>query len=148
MLHILFEQIDDDNALQELVENAGSVALQKLGKEASDVSIVLTNDTEITRLNTDYRGFEKPTDVLSFPADMQEPDAGRPYLGDVIISVEYAQRQADSSGHSLHQEVELLVVHGLLHLSGYDHYEGDEKEEMWSLQASILDTLNNPLRPE
>jgi probable rRNA maturation factor len=75
-------------------------------------------DPEIQILNRQYRGKDKPTDVLSFPL----ADALQPFLlGDVVISVETAARQAQRRGHSLREELQILLVHGILHLLGYDH---------------------------
>ena len=91
----------------------------------SEVSLVFCDDDFIHALNRDYRGKDKPTDVLSFP---QEGEAG--LLGDVIISLPYSQRQAEGQGHSLEREVEWLFLHGLLHLAGYDDDTDEGAEEM------------------
>lgn len=81
-----------------------------------DVSVLLTGDAEIRRLNRRFRHKNKPTDVLSFPAP-----AGLPLAGDLAISVETAARQAQQAGHPLFTELRILLLHGLLHLAGYDH---------------------------
>jgi probable rRNA maturation factor len=83
-----------------------------------DVDVLLTSDAEIKRLNRDFRGKNKPTDVLSFPAP--EEIAGQ-HAGDLAISLDTAARQAESFGHSLGDEVRVLMLHGLLHLKGMDH---------------------------
>ena len=83
-----------------------------------EVSVLLTTDAEIRRLNREFRHKDKPTDVLSFPAG----DPGRSCMaGDVAISVETAARQAEAAGHALVRELEVLLLHGVLHLAGYDH---------------------------
>jgi len=87
------------------------------------VSILLADDEELEHLNTAFRGKNKPTDVLSFPAD--ELAVG--HAGDIAISLETAARQATEFGHSLQNEVKILLLHGLLHLNGMDH-ETDEGE--------------------
>lgn len=85
-----------------------------------EVSVLLTTDDEIRRLNRDFRHKDKATDVLSFPA--AELPAGQPRMaGDLAISVETAARQADEAGHPLATEMQVLMLHGLLHLKGYDH---------------------------
>lgn len=85
-----------------------------------EVSVLLTTDDEIRRLNRDFRHKDKATDVLSFPA--AEPPAGQPRMaGDLAISVETAARQASEAGHPLATEMQVLMLHGLLHLKGYDH---------------------------
>lgn len=124
-----------------LLEKAAAETLKHAAAPDADLTIVLTDDREIRTLNRDFLGIDAPTDVLSFPADEIDPETGRRYLGDVIISVQRAQQQATEGGHSLEEEVQLLVVHGVLHLLGYDHAEPEEKEQMWKLQAEILDTL-------
>ena len=91
----------------------------------SEVSLVFCEDDFIHELNRDYRGKDKPTDVLSFP---QEGEEG--LLGDVIISAPYATRQAASHGHTPEQEIEWLFLHGLLHLAGYEDETDEQAEEM------------------
>ncbi|MCS7010925.1 MAG: rRNA maturation RNase YbeY, partial [Anaerolineales bacterium] len=112
-----------------------------------DLTVVLTDDREIRTLNRDFLGIDAPTDVLSFPADETDPETGRRYLGDVVISLQRAQQQATEGGHSLEDEVQLLVVHGVLHLLGYDHAEEEEKAHMWKLQTEILNILGVSLSP-
>ncbi len=95
-------------------------ALRAVGREGAEVSVTLSNDRRLHALNRDYRGKDKPTDVLSFPYD----EEGGP-LGDVIISVDRAQAQAAERGHDLQRELELLTLHGTLHVCGYDHETDD-----------------------
>ena len=106
-----------------------------------DLTIVLTDDAQLHKLNQEYLGIDAPTDVLSFPASETDPETARRYLGDILISVPRAEEQARAAGHVLEAEVQLLVVHGTLHLLGYDHAEVDEKARMWKAQAEILDGL-------
>ena len=146
---MIYLTIDDDytNDIQETsVENSASAALshQKTSAE-SDLSIVFTSDAEIQELNKSYLGSDHPTDVLSFPAGEIDPDTGHLYMGDIIISVPQAKSQAAAGGHTLQQEVEVLVVHGVLHLLGHDHAEEDEKAKMWQAQKEILAQCRNPL---
>jgi probable rRNA maturation factor len=84
------------------------------------VTVLLTNDGMIRRLNRQFRGKNKPTDVLSFPADRSAP-GGKKIAGDLAISIPTARRQAAEQGHTLSTEIKVLVLHGLLHLAGYDH---------------------------
>jgi len=83
-----------------------------------DVEILLAGDATLRRLNRDFRAKDKPTDVLSFPAPLEFADG---HAGDLAISLQTAQRQADEHGHTLTDEVRVLLLHGLLHLSGMDH---------------------------
>jgi len=131
----------------ELLERAARAALtnQQQSPDA-DLSIVLTGDARLRELNRDYLGVDAPTDVLSFPASESDgsetdPETGSPYLGDILISIPRAREQAKSAGHALESEVQLLAVHGVLHLLGHDHAEAKEKKRMWKAQGEILDSL-------
>jgi probable rRNA maturation factor len=107
----------------------------------SELTIVLTDDARLHELNRDYLGVDAPTDVLSFPASETDPETGARYIGDILISVPRAQAQADTGGYPLESEVQLLVVHGVLHLLGHDHAQAKEKARMWKAQAEILERL-------
>jgi probable rRNA maturation factor len=104
----------------------------------ADMTIVLTDDAQLQELNREFLGVDAPTDVLSFPASESDPETGTSYLGDILISIPCATQQAQAAGHSVEAEVQLLVVHGTLHLMGYDHAEAEEKARMWSVQAEVL----------
>ncbi len=125
-----------------LLHEAAERALQSLSMdEGASLTIVVGDDSLLQQLNHEFLGIDAPTDVLSFPSDEIDPETGSQYLGDIIISLERAQRQADAAGHPLASETRLLVVHGVLHLLGYDHAGLEEKKRMWLLQAQILDSL-------
>ena len=112
-------------------------------KPPTEVTLLLTDDDQLKSLNKEYRGIDAPTDVLSFEAGDTMPGVkeDEAYLGDIVISVPMAERQAKQGGHSLKAELQLLTVHGTLHLLGYDHEEPEEKDRMWWAQASILAQL-------
>lgn len=93
-----------------------------LAPQARTLGVRLTGDEELQRLNRDFRGVDRPTDVLSFPGG--ETPEGR-HLGDIAISLETARRQALEGHHDLHLELQILLLHGVLHCLGYDH-EGDD----------------------
>jgi probable rRNA maturation factor len=127
------------------------------------VTILLTDNERIQELNRTYRGYDEPTDVLSFPNETEEweelPEeleqeeveedwseeewstAEANYLGDIAISVPYAAKQAAEQGHTTLAELRLLAVHGVLHLLGHDHAEPEEKAAMWAAQDEILSRL-------
>jgi probable rRNA maturation factor len=111
--------------------------LEKLEEEITEISIACVDDDAMTELNKKFRDKKKTTDVLTFPADdsYNEPSAsGRP-LGDIVISVDQARRQAADEKHSLATEIRYLVVHGVLHALGYDHET--DKGEMNALEEEV-----------
>jgi probable rRNA maturation factor len=125
-----------------LIEHAARAALTHQ-KESLDVnlSVVLTDNRRLHKLNRDYLGVDAPTDVLSFPASESDPETGARYIGDILISVPYAAKDAKLAGNSLEAELQLLVVHGVLHLLGHDHARPKEKARMWKAQHQILTEL-------
>ena len=108
---------------------------------SADMTIVLTDDAQLHKLNREYLGVDAPTDVLSFPAAESDPETGASYLGDILISLPRAKQQAEAAGHSVEAEVQLLVVHGTLHLLGHDHASAQEKARMWQAQAEVMSGL-------
>src|SRR5512141_1006572 len=125
-----------------LLEQAARAALEHEAESPdAELSVILTNDARLHELNLNYLGVNASTDVLSFPASETDPETGARYIGDILISVPRAQAQAEAAGHSLEAEVQLLVVHGVLHLLGHDHAEAEEKARMWKAQAEILERL-------
>jgi len=129
--------------LQELSKLAEGAARAALAHESAqgDLTILLAEDARLRELNREYLGVDAPTDVLSFPASETDPETGAPYLGDILISIPRAGVQARAAGHPLEAEVQLLVVHGVLHLLGHDHADAPEKARMWAAQAEILKGL-------
>lgn len=126
----------------DVLERAANTALEHESHSLSvDLSIILTNDARLQELNLNYLGIDAPTDVLSFPASETDPDTGARYIGDILISMPRARAQGEAAGHALEAEVQLLVVHGVLHLLGHDHAEAEEKARMWRAQAEILERL-------
>jgi probable rRNA maturation factor len=126
---------------EQLMEAAARETLALAGDPEYDLTLVLTGDSEIQALNRDFLGHDAPTDVLSFPAEEADPESGNPYLGDVIISLPRAAETAKAHGHDESAEVQLLVVHGVLHLLGHDHARQVEKKRMWELQTRVLASL-------
>ncbi len=124
----------------DLIRNAARAALDHQLADG-DITVVLTDDAQLHELNRDYLGVDAPTDVLSFPASETDPETGARYLGDILISVPRAEAQVKAAGHPLESEVQLLVVHGVLHLLGHDHAEPEEKSKMWKAQDEILKNI-------
>lgn len=133
--------------LTERLQATAMAVLQHEG-QAGELALVLTDDPSIQELNRDFSGEDAPTDVLAFSAQedggpfVAAPEAGG-YLGDVIISYPRAVQQAREQGHPVEQELDLLVVHGILHLFGYDHATDEERALMWSRQDAILAGLRS-----
>lgn len=107
----------------------------------SDITIVVSDDDHIHKLNWDFLKQDAPTDVLAFPAGHIDPDTDHQYLGDVVISYPRATIQAKTAGHPTSSELCLLTVHGVLHLLGHDHDRPEGKAEMWHAQTQILSIL-------
>ena len=125
-----------------LLEKAAQAALtHQNAPQPADLTIMLGDDPQLHQLNLEYLGIDAPTDVLSFPANETDPETGDVYLGDIIISVPRAKLQAAAAEHEVEAELQLLVVHGVLHLLGHDHAEAEEKARMWQAQAEILKML-------
>jgi len=126
--------------------------LEAQGSLPLAATLLLTDDEEIARLNAEFRGMERPTDVLSFPAyelegrllEEQKDELalewadGRVFIGDIAISMARAAEQAEQYGHSLRREVAFLAVHGALHLLGYDHVDGAGERAMNEMQEKVL----------
>jgi len=126
-----------------LEEAANETLYQTRAAGDTELTIVLGSDELLHELNQEYLEIDAPTDVLSFTADFTDPDTEANYLGDIIISVPRAISQAEASAHPLKDELQLLVVHGVLHLMGYDHAEQDEKVSMQEMQDAILKQLGS-----
>ena len=140
MIHIETNPSLQTDLAPDVLERAAQAVLSYESADG-DLTIVLTDDAQLHELNRKYLDIDTPTDVLSFPASETDPETARRYLGDVLISVPRAEAQAQAAGHALEAEVRLLVVHGTLHLLGYDHADADDKAHMWKAQAKVLEGL-------
>ena len=135
---------------------ATAVLLAENADPTAEMGLVITDQEKIQELNLVHLGEDRPTDVLSFPMlpdseDDEDNDAflvppdGMVHLGEVIISYPQAVIQAEEHGHSVEKEVAILVVHGVLHLLGYDHAKPDEQQEMQVREAEILAQLEGQI---
>ncbi|MCD6290475.1 MAG: rRNA maturation RNase YbeY [Anaerolineae bacterium] len=140
------EGIPTPVALEEIAQ-AVYTTLETEGQPEGEVTVLLTDDARIRELNWTYAGVDAPTDVLSFSARegdqpfITPPDAP-PYLGDIVISMPYAMREAEENNEPLQTALRLLAIHGTLHLLGYDHATEEEKSRMWQRQEAIMDLLS------
>lgn len=143
------------NEARRLIQRAISAALrEEKVPDDCEVSVLLTDNEGIHELNRDYRGVDRPTDVLSFPANElspgefdadlceRDPETGRVFLGDMAISLEKCETQAEEFGHSFERELMYLTVHSTLHLLGYDHVdEAEMKCQMRGREDVIMSRL-------
>ena len=142
MINLTIDKSYKDLLEPELLEQASRVTFQHQGiSHETSMSIVITDDDQLHQLNLQFAGIDETTDVLSFPADYTDPDTATLYLGDILISYPRALEQAEKAGHSVESELQLLVVHGILHLAGHDHTSVEDKANMWAAQREILSIL-------
>ena len=135
-----------EELLQKMTEAAEyaveSENMHNLDKKRCEISVTFVDLDEIHELNKQYRGVDKPTDVLSFPQfdDLEEeiPEVCEICLGDVVICEQKAREQAEEFGHSFERELVYLFTHSVLHLLGYDHMEDDEKKAMREREEEIM----------
>ena len=142
MIEILTDLPETPEMLERVLTAAAEAALAYEGA-AGDITISVVDDEEIHRMNREYRGVDRPTDVLSFLAAEGDafpaiPDA---FLGDIAISLPRAEMQAEEYGHSLLRELTFLTVHGMLHLLGYDHMMDEDRARMFARQDEILEKM-------
>ena len=124
------------------IKDVARYSLERLGIHPdSELSISLVEESEMSSLHLQWMDEPGATDVLSFPMDEMKPNSaadGPGVLGDIVLCPSYAEKQAKEAGHSLQEELELLTVHGVLHLLGYDHRESEEQRVMFSMQDEYL----------
>lgn len=126
-----------------LIEAAAMVFQQHDEDPDTGMTIVIDDNEAITKLNRQFRQVDSPTDVLSFPVEEIALDEDEPpYIGDLVIAYPYAAAQAEREGHDVGESFALLVVHGTLHLLGYDHDTPENRAEMWAAQEEALIALN------
>ena len=126
-----------------IIRQAAFLTLSAHKSEDYELSILLTNDEHIAELNLEYRNIGSPTDVLAFPMLLNDDYSliDSKILGDVVISLETAERQAKTEQHTFADEIAFLTVHGILHLLGYDHHTPDDAKEMFNKQTAILQQM-------
>lgn len=128
----------------ELVDLAAFALKELLVDKRAELEISLVDEAEMTRLHEEWMDEAGPTDVLSFPMDelrpneLSENDKVPVVLGDVVICPDVARKQGATAGHGIEQELRILLVHGILHLLGFDHLEPEEEAEMFALQGKIV----------
>lgn len=140
--------VDADDGIDERVDVPALVAMLERVlaedeiEDGAGLAVVLADDVLLRELNLRHREVDAPTDVLSFPADEGEetptPEGEPEYLGDIVVSVESVERQAEEAGLAAGEELSHVVLHGLLHLLGYDHEEADGEAVMKAREEAVL----------
>ncbi|MGE0563314.1 MAG: rRNA maturation RNase YbeY [Pseudolabrys sp.] len=123
---------------------AGHPSISQLSTSEGEVAIVLTDDSAIQALNRDWRGADKPTNVLSFPAAKTDVAGAPAMLGDIVIAYETVARESTDEGKDIQHHLAHLAVHGFLHLLGYDHDDDRNADDMERLESDILAGLGIP----
>lgn len=139
-------EVNSSNTKIPSVENIKlwiSTALQSDELNQAEVSVYIVDEAESQELNAQYRGKDKPTNVLSFPADIPD-EVGVPLLGDLVICAPVVEREAQEQSKTLDAHWAHMLVHGTLHLLGYDHVEDDEADVMEALETRLITLLNFP----
>ena len=148
-LEILIDEPFQDQVQEEWLRQAveTTLAAEEIGSPAQ-LSLLITDNETVHALNRTYRGFDKTTDVLAFAfqddlesSSFPPPPDGVTHLGEVIISYPQAASQAKEQGHPPKDEILLLVIHGVLHLLGYDHEQPEQEQKMRAVETKILATL-------
>lgn len=148
MVEIEYSQIEENEAYKEMITNTIEVCFQteNLIDKNVEMNVIVTTPEEIRRINKQYRGVDKETDVLSFPMfekeeveKIQKEGTKIPeVLGDIIISIEQVKKQAEEYGHGFERELAYMVVHGFYHIIGYDHMVEEEKQQMREKEENVL----------
>ena len=140
------DKLEPPEDFERLIEDCTRAALEE--EEITDdaeVSVTLVDNARIREMNAEFRDIDKETDVLSFPTGDEsfevDPDTDAILLGDIVISLEKAEAQAEEYGHSFRRETAFLITHSLFHLLGYDHMTKEDEAEMFAKQEKVLEKL-------
>jgi len=138
LVHIITSNDTELKINKKLIRTVSEFALNYLKKTNYEISVVIENEISIRELNKTFRKVDSTTDVLSFPAYELNPDSGKTYIGDIIISPDYINKEAASLDAPFEQGVSRVLIHGVLHLLGFDHNKKEDERAMSSLQEEIL----------
>ena len=133
-------ECENETELSELIRTCAEAVMQH-EDFFGGVNITIVSEDEIQRINRDFRGIDRVTDVLSFPAWDGNDEVADGFLGDIAICLKRAKEQATEYGHSLRREIAFLTVHGMLHILGYDHMTPEDERAMFPLQEEVLEGL-------
>lgn len=137
----IFNETNEKINELEIIEKLLNYAIEHEKLNNLEFNIIIVDNKKIHELNRDFRGIDRPTDVITFALEDNEdfPEMDIRVLGDIYISIDKAKGQAIEYGHSFLRELSFLTIHGFLHLLGYDHMNEDEEKVMFSKQEEILD---------
>ena len=152
MFEIIYKEIEENEEYKNIIEKVLKQCFieEKIYNSKLIVTITLTNPEIIKKINKQFRGIDRATDVLSFPMfekeELQEKIKNEEFnnediLGDIVISIEKVQQQAKEYEHSFERELSYMIVHGFYHLMGYDHIQEEDKKEMRPKEEKILNNL-------
>ena len=153
MYEIIYENIEEKQEYEQTIKKVLEACYKEEKIENSNllITVTLTDLDTIQKINNEYRNIDKPTDVLSFPMferkEIEENIKGKKLLhedilGDIVISIQKVEEQAEEYGHSFERELSYMLVHGFYHLMGYDHMEEEDKKEMRTKEEKILGMLD------
>lgn len=129
-----------------LIKKAITATCRALSVEHASFAIHLTNDKEVQKLNAQYRKMNKPTDVLSFPVNEKHTGEGEEkYMGEIILGFPYITKQAHAKKVSVSEEVQMLLIHGVLHVHGFDHESDRDEKKMFTIQNKIAQKIGAPI---
>ena len=137
MINVIFDEFENEAIHKNFIKKVAEYVLKELEKSDLEITILIVSNQKITQLNKQYRDNDFSTDVLSFNIDYEDQDSGYKYLGDVVISGEKAIEQSIEIGHDIKRELAILIIHGVLHLIGYDHESYEDREKMFKRQDRI-----------
>lgn len=140
----LWDDLPDAEAIAERALNVASELSEVKLLDGAELALLLSDDAHVKSVNQEWRSIDKPTNVLSFPSVEPQKLARAPFIGDIIIAYETVKREAETEGKDFADHFTHLVVHGFLHLIGFDHQTDEEAQRMETLETRILAELDIP----
>ncbi len=146
IIYITIEKEYSNLVNQTQLKITAKSVLNYFKKKNFEFTVSIVSNKKIHELNNKFRLSDSETDVLSFSAEEMDPETGKVYIGDIVISYPAAKKQSEALNHRINEELDLLTIHGVLHLLGYDHASDDEEKHMFSIQSKLIHLINEPSR--
>lgn len=146
IIHINIEKDYRNRVNQHQLQFSANAVLDYSNENNIEFTISIVGEEKIRELNRNYRSIDSETDVLSFSADEINPETGKTIIGDVIISFPMAEKQSKALDQQICDELNLLTIHGVLHLLGYDHQTKEGEKHMFALQANLMQGIREALK--